>query len=297
MSAPSSLRVPANHLTHHVLEWPADAAEATVLLIHGYMDAAATWDLVAPTFAAKSLRVIAPDLRGFGDGPRVDAGHNYYFPDYVADVAGIVDALVPEGSPLFVVGHSMGGTIATLYAGTFPERCKRLAVLEGAGPPDNTHDHAPMRMSRWIHEVRAVRGRAERTMASREEAMRRLVGNHPRVPEEVLSSRFEALARPLADGRFAWKADPLHATYSPVPFFAESWKAFARRVSCPVLFVSGGPLGWHPPDEDARVAAFAAVDRVEIAGAGHMMHWTKPDELAGLLLRFFGSGPSRINSP
>jgi pimeloyl-ACP methyl ester carboxylesterase len=284
---PASLRVPANGLVHAVLEWPAPGAEATVLLVHGYMDAAATWDLVAPALAAEGLRVLAPDLRGFGEAPRVPAGGYYHFPDYVLDVADIVDALVAQGSPLFVVGHSMGGTIATLYAGTFPERLARLVVIEGAGPPDNTHDHAPERVRRWVDDVRAVRVRGERTMGSRDEAFRRLAINHPRVPEGVLRTRLDALARPLADGKVRWKSDPLHGTRSPMPFFAESWKAFARRVTCPVLSVSGGPLGWHPPDEEARLAAFPALERAEIPDAGHMMHWTRPAELAGVLLRFF----------
>jgi len=288
---PRSLEAPANGLSHHVLEWSAPGARATALLVHGFMDAGATWDLVAPALVASGLRVLAPDLRGYGDGARVAPGGYYYFPDYVLDLAELVDALVPEGSPLVVVGHSMGGTVSTLYAGTFPARVSRLVVVEGAGPPDNSHSLVPDRMRRWIDGVRAVRARGERTMASREEALRRLTGNHPRVPVEILETRLEALARDLPDGRVAWKADPLHTTQSPVPFFAESFKEFARRVECPTLFVSGGPLGWHPPDEDERIACFRALTRVEIPDAGHMMHWTHPAGLAAAITGFVGELP------
>jgi pimeloyl-ACP methyl ester carboxylesterase len=210
------------------------------------------------------------------------------------DLAELVDALVRPEAPLFVVGHSMGGTLSTLYAGAFPERVARLAIIEGAGPPDNEHDHAPERMRRWIEEVRAVRARPERVMASREDAFRRLAINHPRVAPEVLHAQLHALARrPDGEregegggGRLVWKADPLHGTRSPMPFFAESWKAFARRVTCPALFVSGGPAGWHPPDEEARLAAFAHLERVEIEDAGHMIHWTRPAQLVRALLDF-----------
>ncbi|HEX4447594.1 MAG TPA: alpha/beta hydrolase [Polyangiaceae bacterium] len=285
--APLSLRVPANGLEHHVLEWPA-AGAATVLLLHGYMDAAATWDLVAPALAAKGLRAIAPDLRGYGDGARVSAGGYYHFVDYVFDLADIVEALVPQGSPLFLVGHSMGGTVANLYAGTFPERVTRLALLEGSGPADNKHDVSPDRLRRWVEDVRAIRARPLRRMSTREDALRRLADNHPRVGEEILRGRLDALASPVPDGGFAWKADPLHTTRSPVPFFAANWKAFARRVTCPVLFVGGGPLGWHPEDEEQRVDAFAVVERTELRDAGHMMHWTEPAKLTRLLLEFFG---------
>ncbi len=262
------------------------APTGTALLLHGFMDAAGTWDLVAPSLAAAGLRVLAPDLRGFGEGARIPPGGYYHFPDYVFDVADLVDALVPAGSPMVVVGHSMGGTVATLFSGSFPSKVSHLVIAEGAGPPDGEHAQAPERMTRWIEETRSVRARGERTMASREEALRRLVVNHPRVPVEVLRTRLDALARDLPDGRVVWRADPLHATRSPQTFFAGSYKEFARRVTCPVLFVSGGNLGWHPPDEDDRISAFASLERAELPDAGHMMHWTRPDELAGLLVRF-----------
>jgi pimeloyl-ACP methyl ester carboxylesterase len=293
-----SLKVPANGLEHHVLEWEAatDPAATTALLLHGFMDAAATWDLVAPRLAEAGLRVLAPDLRGFGDGPRLPPGAYYYFPDYVLDVAEIVEALVPPGAPLAVVAHSMGGAVATLYAGCFPERVTKLVVIEGIGPPDSDHAHSVDRMRRWIDEMRVVRARERRSMASRDDALRRLAGNHPRVERGVLDTRLDALARRLDDGRFAWKADPLHGTRSPVPFFAESFKSFARRVTCPVLFVSGGALGWHVPDEDERLTAFASIERIEIEDAGHMMHWSRPEELSRALVRFFSADVSGTGS-
>jgi pimeloyl-ACP methyl ester carboxylesterase len=284
---PLHLHPAANGATHHVLEWPASGApRGTALLIHGLADAAANWDLVAPALCEAGLRVVAPDLRGFGDGARVAPGGYYHFPDYVFDVVEVVDALVPAQSPLFVVGHSMGGTIATLYAGTFPSRVTRLVLVEGVGPPDNDPDIAPERFRRWVESVRGVRGRGERTMASRDEALRRLTANHPCVDPATLRTRLDALVCVLDDGRVRWKADPLHATRSPMPFFARTYGAFARRVTCPVLFVSGGALGWHPPDEAERLAMFPRLRRTEIDDAGHMMHWTRPAELARLVAGF-----------
>jgi pimeloyl-ACP methyl ester carboxylesterase len=283
--------VEANGLTHHVLEWPAEAPVATALLVHGYMDAAATWDLVAPTLASSGLRVIAPDLRGFGDGPRVGAGGYYHFHDYVLDVADLVEAFVPEGAPLFVVGHSMGGSVANMYTGSFPERVARLAILEGAGPPASPPSASPDRCRRWIEEVRVARARGSRRMPSREDAQRRLFLNHPAVPHDVLVRRLDDLARPLPDGEgMTWKYDPLHGTMAPTPFLAEAWMAFASRATCPVLFVSGGPKGWHPADEEARLGAFASLERAEIPDAGHMMHWTQPEALSRILVEFLLRG-------
>ncbi len=277
-------RARGNGLELSVVEWEAERPRATCLLLHGFMDAAATFDLVAPAIVSlgAGVRVVAPDLRGFGESDRVSGGGYYHFPDYVADV----DALVREHvrGELFVVGHSMGGTVATLFTGARPERVAKLAVLEGLGPPDNEHDMAPLRMRKWLEELAAPPSSSPMT---EEDAMRRLATSHPRVPREVLASRLPLLASRAADGTYTWRFDPMHRTTSPMPFFAKVYAAYAARVSCPVLYVSGGALGWRVPDEDARLASFAHAKHVDIDEAGHMMHWTKPEALSRALVDFF----------
>jgi len=251
------------------------------------MDAAGTWDRVAPGLAAAGHRVLAPDMRGFGLGPRVGEGSYYHFVDYVFDLADLVDALREDDAPVALVGHSMGGTITTLLAGAFPERVARLAILEGVGPPDNPFEVGPIRMRSWIEQVRKARARGDAGPTfSRAEAMMRLSANHSGVAEDVLADRLQHLAAESADGRLSWHFDPLHRTVSPTPFFAKLFVEFARKVTCPVLFVSGGPTGFHPPDEEERLQAFASLARDELPGAGHMMHWTEPGPLAALLTRF-----------
>ena len=276
----------ANGLEHRVLAWETNVERplGTVLLLHGFLDAAGTWDRVAPRLAAAGHRVLAPDMRGFGDGDRAPRGSYYHFADYVADLAELVSSLA-VGAPLFIVGHSMGGTIATLYAGAFPENTSRLAVLEGLGPPDHPFAAAPARMRTWIESVRALRSRAEPEPFEIGHALRRLVLNHPGVPREILEHRLPHLVRSVGD-RVVWRNDPLHRTTAPTPFYAGQLAEFQKRVACPVLFVSGGPTGFHPPDEAERLAAFANVTTTTLGDAGHMMHWTQPEALSDLLLAF-----------
>lgn len=244
------------------------------------MDAAATFDFVLPELAASGLRVLAPDLRGFGESDRVSGGGYYHFPDYVADV----DALVREHvrGDLFVVGHSMGGTVATMFAGARPERVAKLAVLEGFGPPDNEHEMAPLRTKKWLEELEKP---PKNVALTEDDAMKRLLAAHPRVPREILEMRLPLLASRDGD-RWTWRFDPMHRTTAPVPFFAKTYAAFAARVACPVLYVSGGALGWRVPDEAERLRAFAHASHVDIDEAGHMMHWTKPGDLARVLVDF-----------
>lgn len=279
------LRVVANGLEHHLVTWGHDAAPSTVFLIHGFMDAAGTWDHVAPALARAGHRVFAPHMRGFGLGPRAPAGAYYHFPDYIADLAGLVDALVPNGQTIKLVGHSMGGTVVTLFAGANAERVSRLVSIEGLGPPDNDWNMGPVRMRRWLEELRGLSSHPRGAKPlSRAEARRRLGFAHPNVPAEILDSRLHHLVRDVGSDMVEWLYDPLHRTTSPMPFFAKLFEEYARKVTCPVLFVSGGPTGFHPPDEAARLAAFADLKSVELADAGHMVHWTKPNELSELLV-------------
>jgi pimeloyl-ACP methyl ester carboxylesterase len=260
----------------------------TIVLLHGFMDSGATWDMVAPVLARAGHDVVAPDLRGFGLSDSVGAGGYYHFPDYVADLAALVDALAPRR--LAVVGHSMGGTVAGLYAGAHADKLERLALLEGTGPMATEPSIAVDRMQAWLRTLREV-PRVPKTLVSLQEAIERLALHHPRVPRDVIESRAKLLTRADDQGRLLWAYDPLHRTTAPTPFHAEAFEEFLRRIDCPTLVVSGGPTGWHPPDEAKRIACLRHPVHFELPNAGHMMHWTEPVALAQQLVQFFGEAP------
>ena len=253
----------------------------TLLLLHGFLDVAASWDLVAAELTEAGYDLVAPDLRGFGDSARLAAGGYYHFADYVADVDALVDSVAPEW--LGVVGHSMGGGIAALYAGTRPEKVKRLAILEGLGPMADPASFAVARMRKWLADLGRI-DRTPRPLASFEQAVERLVVTHPRIDRALLATRAELLVRTTSEGKLVWAYDPLHRTTSPMPFDVAVFNAFLASIACPTLFVSGGPMGWHPPDEAERLAAIPELARLELPEAGHMMHWTEPRALAAALV-------------
>lgn len=282
-------RVSANGLVHAVHRFSLEGValrtpRRTVLLVHGFLDAASSWELFAEPLCRAGFDVVAPDLRGFGATDRVGAGGYYHFPDYVADLDDLLAALSIDA--LDVVGHSMGGGVATLFAGAFPSKVKHLVNMEGLGPMTDAPALAVDRCRKWLADRRRIE-RSPRTM-TRDEGLTRLKATHPRIGEEVLRSRLDKLVVAVEGkpGHVAWAWDPIHRSVSPTPFHAEVFGSFSRAVECPVLFVDGGPQGWHPPDEAERLSCFRDLRTVSFPEAGHMMHWTAPNEVAAAVIGF-----------
>lgn len=264
----------------------------TLLLLHGYMDAGGTWDLVAPHLAREGHTLLAPDMRGFGESDPVGPGGYYHFVDYVADVDALARGLVAPGERLGVIGHSMGGTVASLFAGSRPDRVHRLALLEGLGPPSMAASVALDRTRAWLRNLEQL-DRKPKPLESMDDAVRRLVANHPKVARDVLASRAKWLTRFDAEGRLVWAYDPLHRTTSPLPFQIEIFESFLAKIACPTLVVGGGVFGFHPADEPERIAKISNARVEELPAAGHMMHWTEPEALGRMLVDFFREDQSR----
>ena len=92
---------------HRFVDTAAAPRGLTLLLLHGFLDAGGSWDLVATELAPRGIEVYAVDLRGFGASDRVGAGGYYHFPDYVADVDALVDGVgrwVRPGDVVLVKG-------------------------------------------------------------------------------------------------------------------------------------------------------------------------------------------------
>ncbi|HXQ15762.1 MAG TPA: alpha/beta hydrolase [Caulobacteraceae bacterium] len=112
-----------------------------VLLLHGFPDSRAVWRKQVPALVSAGYRVVAPDLRGFGETDKPEGVEAYAIPNLVGDVAGIMDAL--ELKSAHVVGHDWGAAVAWAVAAFMPERVKDLVVLS-VGHPSSFYGSAPI---------------------------------------------------------------------------------------------------------------------------------------------------------
>ena len=270
------------------MEWGSQRPELerTVVLVHGFLDLAWGWEELVRAGLAERFHVVAFDQRGHGDSDRIGPGGYYHFMDYVADLASLIREL--GRSRVSLVGHSMGGNVVSYYAGAFPERIERLALLEGVGPPEDTTG-LPERARHWIEAWRAARDKPMRTYPDVASAARRLEKQDPKLGPELALRLAELGTRELPDGRRVFKHDPLHLTRGPYPFRSDFARTFWERIACPVLLVEGSdsPFRFLAGREE-RMAAFRDTDIRVIAGAGHMIQRHAPVELCQMLCQFLG---------
>jgi pimeloyl-ACP methyl ester carboxylesterase len=227
---------------------------------------------------------MAVDARGHGDSGWIGEGGYYYFQDYVFDLTDVLDDLA-EG-PVILVGHSMGGMVCSLFSGTYPERVKALVSIEGAGPPGLQPSDAPSLMAGWISGVREARSKSAGPLSGVEEAAQRLQLYNPRISEAFALHLAVHGTREAEDGRgLVWKFDPVHRTRGPQPFYLEQARAFWLRVTAPLLRVRGelSPFRW---DASENRECVSSARRIEIPGAGHMVHHEQPGLLAEAILAF-----------
>ncbi len=293
MMEPRHKTVDSQGLAIHYLEWGEPAREP-IVLVHGFLDQAYSWKFFVTELVKKvgqPLWIIAPDCRGHGDSGWVGAGGYYHFPDYVYDLDCVITALGP--TRFHLIGHSMGGSISFLYAGAFPQRVARLALIEGVGPVGMEFTDAPPRMAAWIGELRE-RGRKHfREYSSVEAGANQLRQTNPRLPRAFAVDLARAGMKQNDKGKWVWKFDPLHRTAAPQPFYAAQALEFFRRIACPVLIVDGEESRQtRRTDKHQRYDAIHERRLETIHHAGHMVHQDNPARLAEVVAAFLELQPS-----
>jgi len=202
-----SLFLDIRGLRYHVRRWPGAGAPKMVLL-HGWMDVSASFQFVVDALRGE-WDIYAPDWRGYGLTGR-GKSDCYWFPDYIADL----DFLLGEIQAVNLVGHSLGGNVASMYAGIRPQRVARLVNLEGFGLAATRPGQAPERYARWLDELhQPPRLRPYRNF---QELAERLRQGNPRLTPERAEFLARHWGRETEQGEVVLRGDPAHKIVNPV---------------------------------------------------------------------------------
>jgi pimeloyl-ACP methyl ester carboxylesterase len=285
-------------LRTHVRLWGEPTPQRTPLvLLHGWMDVSASWQFVVDALAQDHY-VIAPDWRGYGL-TQADPVDNYFFADYLADLDFLLDHMVGE-QPVHLVGHSMGGNVAMMYAGVRPQRIRRLVNLEGFGSPESAPDAAPGRYARWMDELKQFH-RGELALAPYDSAdgvARRLMRTNRRLPQDKADwlARQWAQEESGADGRPQWRilGDAAHKIIFAQAMRVDEVLALYRAITAPVLAVEASDDslarwskgGYSLADYHERLRQIADCRVLRIEDAGHMLQHDQPVAVARAIESF-----------
>lgn len=251
------------------------SAGPRVIALHGWLDNALSFEPMLGHL--DGLQIACLDFPGHGESPPRPVAARYHFDDYVFDVLAAADAL--GWARFHLLGHSLGGAVASVLAAGCPERVVSLSVIEGLGPlsasPDRTAEC-------WRQAIHASRERPRRVHPDRASAIAARIRNSdlPRPAAELLARR--GLER--VDDGWQWRHD-LRLTWPSAQRYTEPQVLdLLGNIQAPTMCVLASPRSRVVPAGliERRAAAVRGLRLHEVAG-GHHVHMQAPEKTAGLV--------------
>lgn len=251
-----------------------------VLCLHGWLDNANSFSPLADCMPESSL--LALDLAGHGFSSHRSADAHYYLLDYVADIASLCRQ---QGwQQLCVIGHSMGGMIATLLAASFPELVSRLILIDSLGLMTATEQATAQQLRKAVISREQSHHKQKPQYATMQDAAvaRQQQSDFDLATALLLTSR-GCVA--VAEG-YSWRADLKLREVSAFRLTEAQAHAVIRQLQCPVLAL----MSAQSPAEIRQAMALYQTDYPELtliqAPGGHHLHMTDPAFCAQEIRRF-----------
>lgn len=274
------------------------AGRPVLVFLHGMRDVAQSLEPIAAPFSNR-YRIVLPELRGHGNSDNPGA---YSMENFIIDLHRVLEVHV--GRPAWIIGHSLGGQIASRFAAVFPELVTGLILIEGLGPPAipepaDEHGWLPGYRNRLL--TRFAEPSPGRDLGSVEFAASRLLANNPRLDPERARELAAHATRRDEEGRLQWAFDSHAGAVFVRPERGEG-EQFWRAVRCRTLVISGdlaheywvGQFGnlpgfdgrYAPGEMEARAALFPRGEHCAFRHSGHMVHYDEPDRLITVIDEF-----------
>ena len=285
-NGPTSNSFISQRLRLHYVDWGNPDAPKLILQ-HGGRDHCRSWDWVAQELA-KDWHVIAPDLRGHGDSAWAPDG-NYDMNAFVCDFAQLVHTLGQD--EVTIVGHSLGGNIATRFVGLYPEKVRKFVNIEGLGPSPKVRAEREAagyasRFRNWIEDRRKAAGRIPRRYPTIEAAYARMKEENAFLSDEQARHLTIHGASRNEDGTWSWKFDPYLNVWPFEDVPEERTNQLWSAITCPMLLLYGADSWASNPEKDGRADVFTTARVVEFENAGHWLHHDQYDRFMGELRDF-----------
>jgi pimeloyl-ACP methyl ester carboxylesterase len=257
-----------------------------VMLLHGWPDRADLWRHQVPALVADHYRVLAPDLRGFGDSSRPADVQAYDMAHLVGDVIGVLDHLsIPRAH---LVGHDWGAAISWMTAALVPDRVASLTALSVGHPTAFGTAGWAQREKSWYMLLFQFPGVAERWLSADGFRNLRSWSRHPDI---------EAVVERLADPETLAASLNLYRAILPPTSLIQPPPELPP-VQAPAMGIwSSGDLALTEEAMTGSAAHVAGPWRYErLDGVGHWMQLEAPEAVNALLLDFLRQHRDRASS-
>ena len=267
------IKIPLPHMTLGARAWGPEDGKP-VLALHGWLDNAATFDLIAPLL--KGVRLVCLDTPGHGLSDHRPPGVFYHFIDNITEVMLAADWLGWDKFNL--MGHSMGAGLATLAAGSFPDRIERLALIEGIGPMSNQAKDAPGLIKEAHEHMAALAGKTPPRYKNPEQALKARMTSFPLAESgaRILVNRGLKKSGDI----WEWTSDPRLTLRSRLRLTEDQVRAFLSEIACPTMLLLGESSQARKMAIITERQPFVSQLDVRTLPGGHHLHLEHPEEVA-----------------
>jgi pimeloyl-ACP methyl ester carboxylesterase len=284
------LTIELPHLTLAAQCW-GDETLPPLLALHGWLDNAASFGALAPLLASR-FHVVAIDLPGHGRSGHRAPGGWYHYVEYLADIQAVALALGWERYSL--LGHSLGGATASVFAAAQPDAVQTLLLIESLGPLTAPPDTALEQLRRSMSQRAGFSAKALRVFPDMSIAIRaRMQANNL---SEAAATALVERGLAAVPGGWSWSSDARLTLASPLRYTEEHIQNILRGIAVPTLVVLAQPSVPYLPEAmmRARAACVADVTLQHLPG-NHHLHLENAAQVAAAILAFCdrvaGSGP------
>ncbi len=280
----TELGLPLRHLNLAAKAW-GDPALPPLLALHGWLDNAASFDGLAPLLETR--HVVALDMAGHGRSDWRSASAPDYWLDYLDDIDQVFHHFGWSNADL--LGHSLGGTLASTFAAAFPERVQRLLLIEALGPLALPIEQTVPQLRKGIAARAAFAPSALRVFADVEHAAQARMRANDLSHAAAMTLVARGLAKvdaPAVSG-YRWSSDPRLLLPSLQRYSEEQALAILDAITAPTLLILADPA--HPYARTAamqtRLERVARIECIRLPG-NHHLHLENPQPVAAAINAF-----------
>ncbi|GLS84746.1 alpha/beta fold hydrolase [Paraferrimonas haliotis] len=206
-----------------------------LLCLHGWLDNSQSFAELAQ-YLSNDFYIVSLDWSGHGMSDHRPGNYPYHWADYLLDLAAVIEELPKP--PLAIIGHSLGGIVASAFVAISPESINRLVLIESFGPvtakPGQTREQLHTSVNQHLSRLKKEKVAKPFELSRMIEARAKLSGLTPAQVQPML----ERNARKVAGG-WLWRSDARLNSASPIKMSEAQAKELLKPLTTPTLLIQG----------------------------------------------------------